>query len=126
MEHRIIKNILMLVLTSFMFTACNYDKEEDLYPFAEVDCDTINVSYSLHIKPLIDNTCVSCHQVNNPSGGVLLDTYDHVKVQAENGRLYGSLNHESGFVAMPLGGSKINSCSLLQVKAWIDNGSPDN
>lgn len=116
----------MLVLISFIFTACYYDKEEDLYPYDQGNCDTGNVSYTLHIKPLLDNSCVSCHQVSNPSGGVLLDSYNQVKTYAENGRLYGSLNHESGFVAMPLGGGKINSCSLLQVKAWIDNGSLDN
>jgi len=126
MEHRIIKLSIILAFFSLAFSSCYYDNEEDIYPFYENNCDTTSVSYSLAVKPVLDRSCVSCHQASNPSGGVLLETYDQVKVSAANGSLWGSINHESGYTAMPLGGGKLGSCSLAQIKSWIDNGSPDN
>jgi hypothetical protein len=55
-----------------------------------------------------------------------LDTYDGVKAAADNGSLFGSINHDDGYTAMPLGGGKLSNCSIAQVKSWIDNGSLDN
>ncbi|NOR88379.1 MAG: hypothetical protein GQ527_12290 [Bacteroidales bacterium] len=126
MDHKIIKSMVLLSLIALIFSSCYYDNEEDLYPFYENNCDTTSVSYSLTVKPMLDRSCVSCHQASNPSGGVLLDTYEQVKLVADNGRLWGSVNHENGYTAMPQGGGKLSSCSLGQIKSWIDNGSLDN
>ena len=126
MELKIIKSTIILSMIALLFSSCYYDNEEDLYPFYENNCDTTSVSYSLTVKPILERSCVSCHQASNPSGNVLLDTYDGVKAAANNGSLYGSINHDDGYTAMPLGGGKLSNCSIAQVKSWIDNGSLDN
>lgn len=90
------------------------------------NCDTIAVSYSNHIDPLIQNTCVGCHSGNDPSGGIVLSNYDGVVQVALSGRLLGSVRHEAGFSAMPKNGNKLTDCQITQIKNWIENGTPDN
>lgn len=123
MEARITKILFYSILAGLLFSSCYYDNEEDLYPF-ETACDTLNVTYTNTVKAIMDNSCVSCHQTSNPSGGVLLDSYDEVVVVANNGRLWGSINHEEGYSPMPLGGNKLADCDLNKIKAWINEGSP--
>lgn len=68
---------------------------------------------------------MSCHAGTGPSGGISLDTYASVKTVANNGRLYGSISHASGYVAMPQSGT-MSSCDIKKIKAWIDAGAPNN
>jgi uncharacterized membrane protein len=125
MEARIIKLLFYSALLSLIFSSCYYDNEDDLYPFDPTQsCDTLNITYTNTVKAVLDNSCVSCHQTSNPSGGVMLDTYNNVKVVADNGRLWGSINHEAGYSPMPQGGNKLSDCDLQKIKAWINEGSP--
>ena len=89
-------------------------------------CDTAQVSFSSFVKPLLDGTCVGCHSGNSPSGGVGLDSHARVAVVAENGKLFGAINHDNGFKAMPQGGSKLPQCDINKIKAWIDAGAINN
>ena len=42
-------------------------------------CDTVDVAYTTHIKPIIDRECVSCHNSTSASSNVILDSYTSVK-----------------------------------------------
>lgn len=126
MVRRTIKSLLILAFLAFLMNACYYDNQDNLYPYYEANCDTTNVSYSLQIKPILNDRCVSCHNAADASAGVHLDTYEGVKTVADNGRLWGSINHDNGYEAMPQGSSQLNSCALGQFKAWINSGSLDN
>lgn len=90
-----------------------------------IGCNTANMSFSKDIKPII-NGCVVCHNVGNALGGVRLDTYDHIKTVASNGKLIGSLSWAPGFKAMPQGGNKIASCSIEKIQSWINAGALNN
>ncbi len=125
MEARITKLLFYTMLLSFILSSCYYDNEDDLYPFdPEQSCDTLNITYTNTVKAVLDISCVSCHKTSNPSGGVLLDSYSDVKVVADNGRLFGSMNHDPGYSPMPQGGNKLGDCDLKKIKAWINEGSP--
>lgn len=90
-------------------------------------CDTENVSYSQDIRPIIENNCLGCHRGANPVGGFVLETYDDVLAKVNDGRLYGAVSWQTGFVPMPLGASEpLPECDLGKIKAWIDAGAPDN
>jgi len=92
-------------------------------------CDTTNVTYSGNITAILSNSCLSCHGASvypDAGGGVNLSNYDAVKVVASDGRLYGSVNHDPDFIAMPLGLSQLPNCQIKQIKAWIDAGAPNN
>ena len=90
-------------------------------------CDTINVTYSGKIKPLMDTWCLGCHSGSNPGGGYNFSTYEGVKnsISPDN-RLLGSINHLSGYKAMPQGVSMLDNCDIRAIELWINDNSPNN
>nr|MBS0037020.1 hypothetical protein [Saprospiraceae bacterium] len=99
---------------------------EDLKCDYEMECNLENVSYSMDIRPILENGCIGCHNPDNPSGGVNLDSYTGVKVAAESGRLFGAVNWSPGYVNMPFGGIQISECKIDKIQAWIDQGIKNN
>lgn len=89
-------------------------------------CDTTNVKYSTHIKPLIQNSCQGCHSGVAPGGGIDLATYTGVKAIADNGKFIGAISHLTGYVPMPQNGNKLSDCQINMVTIWINNGSQEN
>ncbi|HET9057386.1 MAG TPA: hypothetical protein VFN30_11140 [Chitinophagaceae bacterium] len=116
---KIFSGIFLLVLLS----SCYDDNEEILYGLT---CDTSVVTYTASIKPVLASYCISCHSGGFPSGNVKLDTYTDVRAVALNGRLYGSISHTNGFVAMPPGTGLLSDCTIARFRIWINNGSPNN
>jgi uncharacterized membrane protein len=89
-------------------------------------CNTTNVSFAADINPLLMTTCLSCHSGTNPSGGVSLNGYNDISQVALNGRLYGAVSWQAGFVRMPFGGQQLNDCFIDKLNAWINDGAKDN
>jgi hypothetical protein len=89
-------------------------------------CDTTNITYSGFVAPLLATYCVGCHSGGAPSGGITLNTHTGVSTVALNGRLYGAISHAPGFQPMPRGSAKLPQCTIDKVKAWINDGAPNN
>lgn len=88
-------------------------------------CDTIGGSkYASFVQPLIQTRCKGCHSGTNPQGGIKLTTYAEIKPLALNGRLYASVTRAVNW--MPNGGAKLDDCTLVKMKTWIDSGAPEN
>jgi hypothetical protein len=114
---------IFIILTT---SSCYYDKYDLLYPNS-ANCDTAaTVSYTQKIVPLLQQQCYSCHNVANPSGGIVMGTHATDKAVAVNGKLYGSINWSAGFSAMPKAAAKMSVCQIALIKKWIDAGSPNN
>jgi mono/diheme cytochrome c family protein len=90
------------------------------------DCDTVNVTFSGTVRPILQNNCVGCHSGPTPPRGLNLSSYTGVRTAALNGKLYGAISHAPGFPAMPQGAKKLGDCHIRQIKAWIDKGAPNN
>lgn len=121
-------NILISILILlFFFSACYYDKEDQLYPSSTI-CDTsLPVTYQATIVPLLQQYCYSCHGGTASSGGgILMGTYVTDKAMALNGSLYGSISHAAAYSPMPKGQNKMTDCQISKVKKWIDSGSLNN
>jgi len=120
-------NYILFFLLSFVvigFTSCYYDNEEELYP-SVITCDTITVSYSSTIAPILTGNCNGCHSSASSGGGILLNTHAQVSIYALSGLLYGVVSHTSGS-PMPKGGNKIDNCSIAKIKKWAAAGAPNN
>jgi mono/diheme cytochrome c family protein len=97
---------------------------------ATTACDTVNVTFTKNINPILQQQCLSCHSNTSTGGGVLLNSYDDVKAIATDqsrgpeGRLYGALSHMPAYSPMPKGGTQLDNCKLRQVKLWIEAGMP--
>jgi hypothetical protein len=122
---RIVSYLLIVGMMITSFTSCYYDNVEELYPQV-VECDTLNVTYSQTIASIMSASCNGCHGGSAPSGNVRTDTYDGLKVVADNGKLWGAVNHDPGYSPMPKDRPKLNECDLKQIQIWIDNGALDD
>ena len=89
-------------------------------------CNTTNITYSGFIAPLLTTYCVGCHSGGAPSGNIVLNSHAGVQTVALNGRLIGAITWANGFQQMPRGSGKLSDCNIQKVKAWIDNGAPNN
>ena len=113
-----------LLLALFSVSSCYYDKSEILYP--QTVCDTAAVTYSLSVVPVLTSNCISCHGGSTPSAGIKLDVYSGVKLQVDNGRLWGAVSHSPNYSPMPKNSNKLNTCSIEKIRIWIAAGAPNN
>ena len=105
-------------------SGCYYDKSDLLYP--NNACDTVAVKYSTSVLPVLSSNCINCHGGAAPSAGISLDSYAGVKIQVDNGRLWGAVSHSPNYSPMPKNSNKLNNCSLEKIRIWIAAGAPNN
>lgn len=89
-------------------------------------CDTMNVTYSATIVPILNTFCTGCHAGASPSGGLDLTNYAAVHATAVEGSLEGSIQHITGYYSMPPTGGGLSPCRIEQILNWIAQGSPNN
>ena len=95
------------------------------------DCDSVNVTFSETVFPIIQNSCYGCHSGSNPSGGISLTNHGQVAAAGaippgNSGSLLGSITWTSGNIPMPKNGNKLSECNIAQIRRWIGDGMPDN
>lgn len=112
---------LSLMMT---WSSCVSNVEEELYP-PDV-CDTVNVTYSLTVEPIISQNCYACHNASDPSSGIPLEGYANLKAQVDDERLIGAIRHQSGFSAMPQDAPALSECNILKIEKWVAEGAQDN
>lgn len=89
-------------------------------------CDTINITYTATIWPIIQDNCKGCHTGASAGGGIQLIDYATVQSSGQSGKLYGSVTHASGYQPMPKNGAKLPDCYIIQIRKWIEQGMPSN
>ena len=117
---------LVLPLVFFILSGCYYDSEEALYGTPNTVCDVTVTKFSTEVKPILQSSCLTCHSNSAAAGsgsGIKLQDYADVKIQVTNGKLVGSIQHNSGFSAMPKGGGKLTDCNILVINTWISKGA---
>ncbi len=88
-------------------------------------CDTMNVTYNLSIKPLIDAKCAGCHSGANPQGDLLLTNYNEVSGAALFGSILDAVQHTGGVTPMPYNSAMLPDCEIDLIRIWIENGAPE-
>lgn len=117
-----------MITCAVSVSSCYYDKEDLLYGGNNGPCTdtTGTISYTQKVVPMLQQYCYSCHTGNFPSGNKLMGTYAADKIMAQNGSLYGTINHSAGFSPMPQGMPKMSNCQIATIKKWIDTGMLNN
>ncbi len=85
------------------------------------NCDTVNVKYDSHIKPLMISFCTGCHFAGGTSP--TLDNYNGVKGAVDVGSFLPAVKH-TGTKPMPQGGQKLSNCNLRKIDLWVQAGMP--
>lgn len=95
---------------------------------ADTSCDTTQVTLSGTVRPIFNIYCNNnaCHGGSQPQGGINLTTYSGTKSVALSGQLVGSVEHLSGYRAMPEGGARLSDCDLLKIRQWVAEGALNN
>jgi len=126
--HRNFRLLLPLVFFALLFAGCYYDNEEYLYGTGgALNCDSVTVSFTADIVPILDGAgCLGCHNNGIPSGNISLEGHANVATYAGNGRLWGAVNHDRNFSAMPQGGAKLPASQLDKIRCWIEKGALNN
>lgn len=118
--------IMILLFTSLVsLNSCFYDDEETLYPQAAA-CDTTNVTYSATISVIMSSNCNTCHSGSTAQAGIKTDNYTDLKTIADNEKLWGVVNHLSGFSPMPKDRPMLSDCDLNKIRIWIEEGALNN
>jgi mono/diheme cytochrome c family protein len=126
---KLILSIVIVLICFVSISSCYYDKEDLLYGTGNAGPCTDSagtVSYTQKIVPMLEQNCYSCHSGNSPSGSQLMGTYAADRAMAQNGKLYGTINHSAGFSPMPKGTPKMSNCQIITIKKWIDAGMLNN
>jgi len=123
------RNLTIVFVTCACYlSSCYYDVEQELYPANP--CDTSTVSFSNQITTTLQSYCLSCHSTNSASSlgnGIVLETYTGIKAQVDNGKLISAITQDGTASPMPKNaGTKIPSCDIAMITAWIGNGAPNN
>lgn len=116
---------IAVTIMLFAFNGCYYDVESELYPSGQV-CDSIAISYSADVFPIISSKCLGCHDASSNSGGITIETYSQLKAQVDNGALNCTINHLSDCTAMPQDAAQLPECELKAINVWINEGALDN
>jgi hypothetical protein len=113
-------------LLAIASTSCAYNVEDELYPPAT--CDTLNVTYSGTVLPILEQNCYKCHDnVNVQVSQILLEGYDNLIVKVIDGKLIKAINHLDGASPMPKDRStKLEQCDISKIEKWVSIGYPDN
>lgn len=116
------KKLIAIILsgTALLSLACNYDKEEALYPNG-LTCANLNARFSIDVKPIIENNCAfeGCHGAGSTNGPGQLLTFKEIKAAAPE--------IKAALVTrlMPKGFS-ITTMEIKKISCWVDSGAPEN
>lgn len=113
--------LIQLIALNFTIHSCVEHSLDDLtYPSEPINL----VTYNNHVKSIIDNNCISCHN-NPPINGATssLLTYNHVKTAVLNSNLISRVSSQTGEVgAMPFGGPRLPQNLIDIIIQWQDDG----
>jgi hypothetical protein len=127
--------ILLLGLLIVFFNACSSDELEEMEEDEEeemmeemFDCEGVDVSYTMDIVPIINETCAlsGCH-VSGGSGNGDFSTYAGLKAKADNGSL-----ESRALIQMNMppsnssGPTSLSDSQKLIIACWIQDGAPEN
>lgn len=109
--------IFLLGMVSFSLS-CKKDK----VPASTFDpnCpDTI--SFSTQILPMMQNNCISCHDVGNGTGYVITN---HTNISSNATAILNTLNGTPQL--MPQGGPALHDTLIQQFTCWVNQGKLNN
>lgn len=113
---------IMVIMTA----GCYWDNVEALLPEGG-SCDTLDVSFTTDIVPILENNCFGCHSnANAPAFGGGLSLEDHEDVSLLSDRIIRAINHENGFMPMPQGNEPLDACQIETFEAWVFQGRLNN
>ena len=126
MKKNLCTGAIGLLIVAGSIHSCKKGNDQNLG--GGMTCDTVNMSYSVNVVPILEAYCYSCHGNGNTSGsgGILLEGYSNIKSWAADGYLTGNVTHAPGYVPMPYGQPALAVCQQDIIVDWVNNGYQNN
>ena len=126
MKYQIMENIkiVLIVAVVLFFNACSTLVEEDLNQ--DTGCDTQAVSWTDDVLPILEISCLGCHNAGAAQGGIVIDSHESITAVIDRGRLLGAIRHDPGFSPMPRNAAQLSACNIEKIAAWVNDGAPNN
>lgn len=95
--------------------------------YSEIEKQTVNTNptYQKDIKPIIESSCIDCHNNGSGIGGFSLLNYEDVKDVTDSGNLIFRIETATGIKSMPLNGPKLSKSNIDLIKLWKANRYPN-
>ena len=109
-------NVLIMLMTISVLSACYYDNREDIYIDFPKGCVTTGLVYSTDIEPIVMGYCIGCHS----QGGNLpvLETLQ----QMRDNQITVSESISTGYMPQ---GRQMSACNVDKILAWYADGAPE-
>ena len=115
---------LSIFIVGLLLINCTKDKAKPNEVFVPTPCDSIPKSFANDVQPIINNSCVGCHNSSSPAAGYNLENYNGVNSSLTI--FAKTINHESGVVPMPYQQGKLSDSLIQVINCWIEDGAKDN
>jgi hypothetical protein len=116
------KKIFYLSVAAGIFLfACKAKEKTTASPAKKLECINTNFTYETDIKPIMQQSCVRCHNTNMKAG-YNFNELESVKKAATNGYLLGTIKHADGYDAMPRMSAKLDQTTIDKIECWINTG----
>ena len=112
------KSYLYIVVSISVLNSCLKDK----VPNEFAACSDL-VSFSQDIQPLVELSCLGCHNEVVAANDVILT--NHLRIANEANRMINSMQ-ASGMDLMPFGGPPLSDSLIQLFQCWILQGKLDN
>jgi hypothetical protein len=114
----------LLLLAAFALTIFLIQCKKDTVD--TVTCTGATPTYTNTIKAVMDTKCATsgCHNATTKASGYDLSTYAATSSNASKSAFLGSIQHKSGYEAMPKGSTKLVDSVLTKIACWVQNGTP--
>lgn len=111
-------SFMVLLSISILSSSCKKDK----VPTTPIDPNCIDtISFATQILPVMQNNCISCHDVGNGTGYVITN---HTNISANATAILNSLNGTPQL--MPQGGPALHDTLIQQFTCWVNQGKLNN
>lgn len=114
------KNLLLFLAVSLVFSSCYYDNAQLLYPEGN-SCTGVSATFKVDVAPVMQSRCAlsGCHAAGATNTGGALTNY--AEIQSKSALVRKSIANGT----MPLG-SSLSSAEIKSILCWIDSGAPNN
>lgn len=120
-------NKLTFLLLAISIFSCSNDSEDDLTDNVPLtnNNNSVVITYTEHIQPIMQSSCVGCHASPPVSGAPFaLTNYNQVSQRAN--AVLNSMNLQSGAAgAMPPSG-RLPQSTIDLIQLWIEGGKLEN
>jgi hypothetical protein len=114
-----IATIILVIGGAISFFSCSKEK----VPTTIMDPNCIDtVSFNATVLPIIQQNCVSCHNVGNSTGYIFSN---HTNISNQSSAILGAMQ-EQGFLLMPQGGPTLPDSTIQFIKCWVSQGKLNN